>query len=337
MSVKSVVFSAAAVLMLAANIGSAGDVNVYSYRQPELIQPLIDAFEESHNISVNVAFVEKGMVERLAAEGRRSPADVILTVDIARLIQLADAGLLQNVQDFEIQQKIPAEFRDSLGAWFGLTSRARAIYASKTRVQDGEITTYEALASPQWRGRICTRSGLHSYNLGLISALIAHHDEAYVEEWLNGLKENLARKPQGNDRAQVKAIFAGECDIAIGNTYYMGAMLADEEQKNWAQSVRIVYPHFENGGTHVNISGMAMAKYAPNPENAREFMAFLASDAAQEIYASTNHETPVAPHVPLSELVASWGSFKPDTIPLQSIGALRSLAVHLVEKTGFDL
>ncbi len=261
-----------ALAMVAALPVLADEVNVYSHRQPELVQPLFDAFTKETGIEVNVAFVDKGMVERLQAEGDRSPADLVMTVDIARLSQIVDAGVTQAVQSDVLTANIPAEFRDPANQWFGLTTRARVVYASKERVKDGEVTTYEDLTNPKWKGRICTRPGTHDYNLGLMAAMIFHHDEAYAKAWAEGVKANLAHKPEGNDRAQVKSIWAGECDIALGNTYYMGEMLADPEQAEWANSVRIVYPTFEGGGTHVNVSGVAMTKAAPNHDAALKLM-----------------------------------------------------------------
>ncbi len=312
------------------------EVNVYSHRQPELIQPLADAFTAETGIAVNLAFVDKGMAERLQAEGDRSPADLVLTVDIARLLQIVEADVLQPVQSDILEANIPETLRDPGDLWFGLTSRARIVYASKDRVAPGEVTTYEDLASDKWKGRLCTRSGLHDYNIALLGAIITHHDEAYATTWAEGLKANLARKPDGGDRDQVKAIAAGECDIALGNTYYMGQMLADPEQVPAAESVNIVFPTFEAGGTHLNISGVAMTKSAPNKENALKFMEWLSSDAAQKIYAEANFEFPVKAGVPRSELVQSWGEFTPDTTPLADIAAQRPAAVKIMETVNFD-
>ncbi len=314
----------------------ADEVNVYSHRQPELVQPLFDAFTAATGIAVNVAFVEKGLTERLQAEGDRSPADLVLTVDIARLTEIVAAGVTQPVVSALLDANIPAEFRDPAGHWFGLTARARVVYASRERVADGEVTTYEDLADPKWRGRICTRPGTHDYNLALMAAVIAHGDEAKAEAWAQGLRANLARKPEGNDRAQVKSIWAGECDIALGNTYYMGAMLADPEQQAWANSVRIVYPVFEGGGTHMNISGMALTRAAPNREAAVKLMEYLSSDEAQKIYAEINYEFPVKPGVARSALVEGWGAFTPDTISLARLAELRGAALKLMEKVNFD-
>ncbi|WP_444666132.1 Fe(3+) ABC transporter substrate-binding protein [Cereibacter changlensis] len=314
----------------------AEEVNIYSHRQPELIQPLIDAFTAETGIDVNIAFVDKGMVERLQAEGDRSPADLVLTVDIARLMQVVDAGVTQPVQSEVLEANIPAEFRDPDDQWFGLTTRARIVYASKERVADGEVTTYEDLASDKWKGRICTRSGTNDYNVALLGAVIAHDGLEKAKTWVEGLKANLAKKPDGGDRDQVKSIWAGECDISLGNTYYMGQMVNDPEQKEWADSVRIVFPTFEAGGTHMNVSGVAMTKSAPNKDAALKLMEFLSSDEAQHIYAETNHEFPVKPGVERSELVASWGEFTPDTLNLMEVAAQRAAALKLMEEVDFD-
>lgn len=314
----------------------AQEVNIYSHRQPELIQPLLDAFTEETGITTNVAFVDKGMAERLVAEGDRSPADLVLTVDIARLTQVIEAGVIQPVQSEVLETNIPEAFRDKDDMWFGLTSRARIVYAAKDRVQDGEVTSYEDLASDKWKGRICTRSGTNDYNIALLSAYIAHHGAEAAQKWAEGLKANLARKPDGGDRDQVKAIWAGECDISLGNTYYMGQMLNDPEQKAWADSVRIVFPVFEGGGTHMNISGVAMTKSAPNKEAALKLMEWLSSDNAQKIYAEINHEFPVEPGIPASDLVESWGSFTPDALPLSEIAGHRAEALKIMETIDFD-
>jgi iron(III) transport system substrate-binding protein len=323
-------------LLLATTPVLAQEINVYSHRQPELIQPLVDAFTAETGIKVNVAFVDKGMAERLQSEGDRSPADLVLTVDIARLMQVVEAGVTQPVQSEILEANIPETLRDPADHWFGLTARARIVYASNARVAPGEVTTYEDLASDKWKGRICTRSGLHDYNIALLGAVVAHHGEEAATAWAEGLKANLARKPDGGDRDQVKAIAAGECDIAVGNTYYIGQMLADPEQKAAAEAVSIVFPTFEGAGTHLNISGVAMTKAAPNKENALKFMEWLSGDTAQAIYAETNYEFPVKPGVAKSELVASWGEFTPDATPLADIAAARAAALKIMETVNFD-
>lgn len=314
----------------------ADEVNIYSHRQPELIQPLMDAFTAETGIDVNIAFVDKGMAERLKAEGSRSPADLVLTVDIGRLVELVDAGVIQPVDDPTLTANIPAEYRDPDKMWFGLTTRSRVVYASKDRVKPGEITTYEDLADPKWKGRLCMRSGLADYNVALTAAYLLHHGPDATKVWLQALKANLAHKPQGVDRDQVKSIWSGECDIAVGNTYYIGQMLSDDTEKQYAEAVRIDFPIFEGGGSHMNISGVAMTKAAPNKAAALKLMEWLSSDEAQKIYAETNHEFPVKPGVARSALVQSWGNFTPDTLGLADIAEARGDAVKLIEDVDFD-
>lgn len=327
---------AAAAITLATTPTLAAEVNVYTSRQPELIQPIFDAFTEKTGTKVNVLFAGKGLIERMKAEGERSPADLYVTADISNLKAAADTGLTQPHGSKVVNDVVPAELRDADGRWFALTTRARVVFASKERVGPGEVTTYEGLADPNWQGRICIRPGTHSYNLALISAMIAHHGEAETKAWLEGLKANLARKPQGNDRAQVQAVWAGECDLAIGNTYYMGKMLENPDQQAWAEAVNVVFPAFENGGTHVNISGAALTKAAPNREAALTLVEYMLSEEAQELYAELNYEYPVREGVALSDVVAAWGTFEPDTVALAKIGDLRGEALKLVEEVGFD-
>ncbi|OUD10767.1 iron ABC transporter substrate-binding protein [Marivivens niveibacter] len=326
-------------LLTAATISAApafADVNIYTTRQPELIQPVIDAFTAETGIAVNLAFVSDGLPERLKAEGSRSPADLVMTVDIANLQQIVDADVIQPVDSEVLAAAVPAELRSPENLWFALTTRARIVYASRDRVAEGEVTTYEDLADPKWEGRICTRSGVHNYNLALVSGIIEHHGVEYAKEWAEAVRANLARKPEGNDRAQVRAIWAGECDISLGNTYYMGKMLSDEEQTEWANSVRIEFPVFEGAGTHINVSGIAMTKAAPNKEEALQLMEFLVSPAAQAIYAEENFEYPVLESAELSELVAGWGTFDADTVSLTDLAGHRAEALRVMEEVNFD-
>ncbi len=313
-------------------------VNIYSYRQSELIAPLLEEFTNETGIKVKALYLSKGLLERVKAEGRNSPADVILSVDISRLVGLKNAGVTQSVNSAIIDANIPTQYRDSEGNWFGLTTRARVIFASRERVEQNSIT-YEELADPKWKGRICTRSGQNAYNIALFSSLIAHNGEEKTRQWLKDVKANLARKPTGNDRAQIKSIYSGECDISLGNTYYAGLMRTNEEnpeQKDWEASVKILFPNSEGRGTHVNLSGMAMAKYAPNPIAALKFMEFLSSEKAQEIYAEKVFEYPVKQGVKTSAIVASFGEFKPDELALEIIAKNSALASRLVDEIGFD-
>ena len=324
--------------VMAPAVQAGGEVNIYSYRQPYLINPLLEAFTKKTGIETKVVFAKKGLIERMAAEGKNSPADLLLTVDIGRLSGAVAKGITQPVKSATLEKNIPATYRDPEGQWFGLTRRARVVYASKERVAQNAIT-YEELADPKWRGKICVRSGQHVYNVALIASIIAHHGEAKAEEWLKGFKANLARKPAGNDRAQVKGVFAGECDIAVGNTYYMAKMQLNEkqpEQKKWAASVKILFPNTAERGAHINLSGMVLAKNAPHKDNAIKLMEYLSSEEAQKIYAKVNAEYPVKDGVPWSDLVKSWGEFKPDTLALDVIAKNRKRASELVDKVAFN-
>jgi iron(III) transport system substrate-binding protein len=285
---------------------------------------------------VNLAFVEEGIVERLVAEGARSPADLVMTVGHRQPPAGGRGGRAPAVESEVLEAAIPANLRSPDDLWFALTERARIVYASKDRVAEGEVTTYEDLADPKWQGRICSRSGVHNYSLALLAAVIAHHGEEYAKEWAEGLKANLAVKPQGGDRDQVRSIWAGECDISLGNTYYMGQMLEDPEQQEWAESVRIEFPVFEDGGTHVNVSGIGMTQAAPNREEALQLMEWLVSPQAQAIYAEENHEYPVVPGSEVSELVAGWGEMTPDTVDLTEVAGHRAAALRIMEEVNFD-
>ncbi len=330
--------SAIAVSAFSPNLMAAEEVNVYSYRQPFLVEPMLKEFTEETGIKVNVKFAKEGLAEKLKQEGEYSPADVVLTVDISRLAELTKMDVVQPVNSKVIDANIPAQYRDKEGEWFGVTTRARAVYSSKDRI--GKLPAsfdYLDLAKPEFKGKICTRSGKHPYNVSLVSAMIAHYGEAETKTWLEGVKANLARKPQGSDRGQVQAIKEGLCDVSLGNSYYLGKMLNDKDQKAWADAVYINFPGQEAKGTHVNISGMAMAKYAPNKDSALKLMEFLSGDVAQSMYAQDNFESPVKVGVKPSELVASWGEFKADTLSLDEIAAHHEAAIKLLDEVKFDL
>ena len=332
----AVVIAGTALTAAAAAHAESKELNLYSYRQPFLIQPLLDTFAKETGIKVNVVYAQKGMLEKIKAAGANSPADAVLTVDIGRLHELKEAGVLQPVKSAVLDKAIPAHLRDPQGLWFALTTRARVALVSKDRVKPGELTSYEQLADPKFKGRICVRSGKNDYNIALIASMIAHHGEEATEEWLEGLKDNLARKPQGGDRDQIKAIHAGECDIAIGNSYYYGNMLNDENQREAAESVRLVFPNAAGRGTHINISGIALTKSAPNRDNAIRLMEFLSEPKAQQIYAEANTEYPANPDVKPSGMVAEWGEINPDDLSLQEIAENRSAAVKMVDRVDYD-
>jgi len=332
-----------AALALGVSVASAAaladEVNIYSYRQEFLIEPFLETFTKETGIKVNVVFAKQGVLERLKAEGEQSPADIVLTVDVARLDALVEADLLQPVTSPVLERNVPPQYRHPDGLWFGLTTRARIIYASKQRVKPGEISSYEELADPKWKGRVCMRSAKHEYNQALLASMIAAHGEKKAFEWVKGLKENLARKPQGNDRGQVKAIKEGLCDVALGNSYYYGAMKFNDEnpeQKEWAEAVYLIFPNQNDRGTHVNISGIAMTKSSRNQDDAIKLMEFLSKETAQRMYASANYEYPVNPSVEPDPEVASWGKFKADTLPLQKVADLTPRAVRMYNEAGLD-
>ena len=312
-------------------------VNVYSYRQPFLVEPLFEKFTQRTGIGVRVIFAKKGLVERVKAEGENSLADVLLTVDISRLIHAAET-VAQPVRSPVLEKFIPAKARSSDDRWFALTYRARVAYVSRDRVSQDNLS-YGALAGPDFKGRICMRSGQHPYNNALFASQLAHLGEPAFRTWLTGLKNNLSEKPSGGDRTQVRRIYAGSCDVAIGNTYYMGKMQTNSkkpEQKDWARAVRIIFPDERDRGTHVNVSGMVMAKHAPNRHNALKLMEFLVSAEAQRVYAEVNFEYPVRSDVEPSARVAKWGTLKADPMPLETIAAYRKRASEIVDEIGFN-
>lgn len=318
---------------------AADEVNIYSYREPGLIAPLLSEFTKETGIKTNVVYASKGLIERAAAEGKNSPVDVILTTGIKRLADAEEKGITQPIESAEVEANIPANYRDAGGHWVGLAQRARLVYASKDRVKQDTIT-YAELADPKWKGKICTRSGQHPYNIGLLASIIAHEGAEKAEAWARAVKNNLARKPSGNDRAQVKGIYSGECDIAIGNSYYMAAMqnnVKKPEQQEWAKSVKLLFPNSDDRGTHVNISGAALAKYAPHKSAGVKLIEFLASEKGQEIYADIVNEYPLKPGVPPSKLVSSWGTLKADKLPLEDIAKYSGKASEIMDKVQYDL
>lgn len=324
-------------LVCASSLASAADrLTVYSYRQAFLIEPILEKFTKETGIGVDVVFAKKGLAERIAREGRLSPADVVLTSDFSRLMQLVDNDLVRSVNEEALNNNIPAKFRSPDGDWFALTMRVRNLYSSRERLGKLDVD-YEDLIKPEYKGKICMRSGKHAYNVSLVASMIAHNGEANTKTWLQGLKANLARRPQGNDRAQVKAVKEGLCDIAIGNSYYLGKMIKDPKQKVWADAVYINFPNQDDRGAHINVSGMALAKYAPHKEEAIRLMTFLSSATAQGDYAKVNMEYPVNPAVAPSKLVSSWGEFKADALPIQKLATNHSAAVKLLDEVKFDL
>jgi len=320
------------------NSYAASEVNVYSYRQPILIDPFFDEFTKSTGIKVNVLHAKKGLLERLLSEGADTPADLVLTVDIARLNQFVQEDLLASIKSEILIANIPEYLRDSHNRWFALSKRARVVVVSKDRVEDDAIKRIEDLANPKWKGKICTRPGSHDYNRSLLASLIAANGEKKAEEWAQDLVTNLARKPQGNDRAQAKAIYEGECDIAIMNTYYYGKMKFNEkdiEQNNWAKAIKLIFTNQDDRGNHINVAGGGVVKYSKNMENAISLLEFLSQPDAQVLYAKNNYEYPVNKKSVLSDELESWGVFKEDQLQVEKLGELAPIAQKIIDRVGW--
>lgn len=319
-------------LAFGASVAQAAEVNLYTTREPVLIQTLLTEFTQKTGVKVNTVFIKDGLLERVKAEGRRSPADVMLTVDFGNLVDLVEGGLTQRVSSKTLNSAIPANLRAANGHWYALSMRARAVYASKDRTSLKAIT-YEDLANPTWKNKICIRSGNHPYNTALIAAYIAHHGEKQAETWLRGVKANLARPASGGDRDVARDILGKICDIGVANTYYVGTMrTGDAEQQRWGNAINVVLPRFKNGGTHVNVSGAVISKHAPNRKEAVQLLEFLASDHAQAIYAQNGFEYPVKPGVKIDPIIASFGKLNIDSIRLSDIARHRKAANLLVDK-----
>jgi iron(III) transport system substrate-binding protein len=338
MRLLKALLAASALIALVLPVAAESVVNVYSYRQPSLVQPLFDAFTQKTGIAVKMLFADKGLIERMEQEGALSPVDVLLTSDVGRLVQAAQKGLAQPVLSKAIAESVPAPLRAADGSWFGLTLRARVVYISADRVAQSAIS-YEELADPKWKGKLCIRAADHPYNLALIADMIAQRGLDATRSWLLGVKANLERKPGGDDRAQAKSIFAGECDVALGNSYYVGVMASNEkepEQKEWAKAIKVLLPSSPAMATHINISGMLMAKNAPDHDAALALMEYLASPEAQKIYADQNFEYPVNTAVPPVKLVKDFGTL---VRPVHNIGDFAQYQVEaakLVQETGIN-
>ncbi|HJR59297.1 MAG TPA: Fe(3+) ABC transporter substrate-binding protein [Vicinamibacterales bacterium] len=316
---------------------AAQELNLYTTREPGLIQPLIESFTKSSGIKVNTIFVKDGLPERLAAEGAKSPADVLMAVDFGNLTDLVEKGLTQPVKSAALEEAVPANLRGKDGKWFALSLRARVLYAEKDLGLS--TVTYEQLADPKWKGKICSRSGQHPYNTALVAAFIAHHGEAKAEAWLRGVKANLARKATGGDRDVARDIMGGICDIGLGNSYYVGLMRSGrggDEQARWGAAITVILPSFEGGGTHVNVSGAAVAKNAPNRAAAVRFLEYLVSPDAQKIYAEANFEFPVRQGATIHPIIAALGTLKVDPVQIADIARHRVTASKLIDKVGFD-
>ena len=318
-------------------IAAAGELNIYSHRQQFLLQPFLDAFTAETGIRTKVVYASKGLAQRLLAEGEASPADVILTVDIARLNEYAELDLLAELDSPVLKANIPASLRAADDRWFAFSTRARLVATSKERVAADAIVNIEDLANPKWEGRVCSRKGSHVYNRSLMASIIAANGPDAAAEWAQGLVANFARRPQGNDRAQAKAVFEGQCDVVIMNHYYFGKMLYGDkpEQREWADAIRLVFTNQDGRGNHVNISGGGMAKHSPNPDAARRFLEFLTMPTAQQLYGEVNFEYPVNPNVAPGGVLSSWGDFKRDDLAIERLAELAPDAQKIIDRVGW--
>jgi iron(III) transport system substrate-binding protein len=318
------------------NIANAKSLNIYSHRQPYLLKPFIEAYTKKTGIKLNVVYSSKGLAQRLAAEGANSPADLILTVDIARLYRYEDLNLLAKIDSKILNEKIPPYLRSKNNTWFGLSKRTRAIAISRERINSGQVLRYEDLADPKLKGKICTRPGSHVYNRALMASMIAAKGENDAEKWAKGLVSNLAKRPQGNDRSQLKSIYSGECDVAIINHYYYGKLTYSKnpDHRKWAKASIIVFPNQGNSdrGAHVNISGGGVVKFSKNKEIAINFLEFLVTDQAQVMYGDVNFEYPINNKSKLPKRLKALGTFKEDNLLIEKIAKLAPKAQEIIDK-----
>ncbi len=317
----------------------AAEVNIYSARKENLIKPLLDKFTAETGIKTNLITAKADtLLTRMINEGRNTPADLLITVDAGRLYRAVQADLFQPIESSAILKIVPEHLRDPDGYWVGLSLRARVIFYAIDRVQPGQLSTYEDLADPRWKNRICIRSSNNIYNQSLVASMIASNGQEATQKWAEGLVSNLARKPAGGDRDQIKAAAAGQCDIAIGNTYYYGKMLDNEKdpaQVEAAKKMAIFWPNQNDRGAHVNVSGAGISKYSKNRENAIRLLKYLLSPAAQEWYASINYEYPVIDDTSILATLSKWGAFKSDALNLSRLGELNREAVIIMDRAGW--
>lgn len=336
MTTKTALAATALASCLLAAPALAQSVNLYTTREPALLNPVIEAFTKDTGIKVNAVFLKDGLQQRIQAEGANSPADVMLVVDVGEIQAAADAGITQPVQSATVDKTVPAALRGAGNNWVTLTQRARVVVVSKERVKQDAIS-YEELADPKWKGKFCIRSGQHPYNNAFFAAYLARNGAEKAQAYLKALKANTARKPGGGDRDVARDILSGQCDIALINTYYIGLMSkATNEQKGWYEAIKPLKTSFSGGGTHVNVSAAAIAKNAPNKENAVKLIEYMLGEKAQTLYADGNFEYPVNPDVKEAAAVKLLGALTPDTTPLGEVARNRKAASELVDKVGFD-
>ncbi|MCD8443940.1 Fe(3+) ABC transporter substrate-binding protein [Tenacibaculum finnmarkense] len=311
------------------------EVNVYTHRHYKADQELFAKFEKQTGIKVNVTNAKADeLMQKMTIEGAQSPADVLITVDAGRLVRAKKKGLLQSASSSILEKIIPTHLKDADNNWFSLTKRARIMVYNPEKVSPEDLSTYQALTDDKWKNKVLIRSSGNIYNQSLLASIIANNGEEKAAEWAKGIVANMARSPKGNDRDQVKAVVAGEGDVAIVNTYYIGKLLNSKnpDEVNAAKGIKLFFPNQNGSGTHINVSGAGVAKYAPNKANAIKFIEFLVSKESQEVFAKANYEYPVNQEVVPSDLLKSWGTFKEDKLSLTKLGENNKKAVLIFDK-----
>lgn len=325
-------------IVMAAGTVQAAEVNVYTSRKDHLIKPVLEDFTKDTGIKVNMLSAsEDQLLERLKTEGANSPADLLIVTDAANLHKARVAGVLQPIKSDTLDKNVPAAFRDPQGYWYGLTARSRVIFYAKDRVKPGEITSYEDLADPKWKGRICMRSSSAAYNQSLLAGIIAVHGPAKAETWAKGVTENMARKPQGGDRDQISAVAAGQCDLAVANTYYYGGMITSEKEaeREAAAKVGVLFPNQDGRGAHMNVSGGGLTVSAKHKSEAVKLLEYLSGPKAQAVFAQANNEFPILPGAPQSPVTQAWGTFKPESLNVAMLGENSAEAIRIFDRVGW--
>ncbi len=316
------------------------EVNIYSARKSYLLKPLLDEFEKSTKIKVNIiSGKSKVLQKRIEQEGENTRADVLLTVDAGNLYKAKKDGLLQRIDSIKLNTLIPSHLRDQEGYWYGLSIRSRVIMYNPRKVEANELSTYEDLSNPKWKGRLCIRSSNNIYNQSLLASLVVHLGEEKAEEWARKVVNNFSRKPKGNDRTQMTSVVLEECDVTLANTYYLGKWITStkENERKYAKMISVFFPNQMDRGAHINISGAAIVKYSKNTKNAQKLLEFLASTEAQELYAKTNHEYPIRGDIGISDTVRSWGyPFEQDRLSLDKLGKNNTKAVEIFDKVNWQ-
>lgn len=313
-------------------------LNLYSSRHYQTDEVLYSNFEKATGIKINrIEGLEDPLLERMKSEGDKSPADVLITVDMGRLLKAQEMGLFQPIKSALLDEKIPRELRSVDGTWYGFSVRARPIYYAKSKLDPKQIANYEDLADPKFKGKICTRSGAHPYMISMLSSIIAANGSEKAEAWARGVVANMARSPKGGDTDQIKGVASGECEIAVGNTYYFARIMKSDKPEDRAivEKVGVVFPNQGNRGAHINISGAGVAKYAPNKEAAIKFLEYLASPEAQNYFANGNNEYPVVGKVIGNAQLAALGEFKRDPLPMEMVGKNYAAASQMYDRVGW--